>query len=432
MEAVKVPSTSQVKSQMRTVSADASKGGDEFKKLLQVKNDQVQKEPVKKEQTQPQNADVKKKGSENSGEQVKDTAEGKKDHIQDTEEEILVPGASEEQDALLQAAMQQTLAQMAGIVVQPQPPKQEQAGEPAEITADSGVLLSEEPLLQNISLQTEPVQNADVSGAAVQQNVSAETVSKENQVQPESAVVQPQEEVRKPEQPKESKASTDGEAAQDSEYSFKGFEGFQGSKASDSEPEVQVSESRPAVTGAEQKVQIQEKTDAQESLFGAAPVKNGGEQAEHIFSDQRTETVPMKTSQDTLPQDLGRTLAAKLPGGGRELVMELEPANLGKLTIKMVYEAGRAAVSIIATNPKTLEILNQKAAEIANILEEKTGQETIIYTQEAQQESQEENPEENHQGGQGQQQGQEEKRQARKDGHGDAESFAQQLRLGLV
>lgn len=67
MEAVKVPSTSQVKSQMRTVSADASKGGDEFKKLLQVKNDQVQKEPVKKEQTQPQNADVKKKGSENSG-----------------------------------------------------------------------------------------------------------------------------------------------------------------------------------------------------------------------------------------------------------------------------------------------------------------------------------------------------------------------------
>ena len=111
--------------------------------------------------------------------------------------------------------------------------------------------------------------------------------------------------------------------------------------------------------------------------------------------------------------------------------MELEPANLGKLTIKMVYEAGRAAVSIIATNPKTLEILNQKAAEIANILEEKTGQETIIYTQEAQRESQGENPEEN-QGGRRQQQGQEEKRQAREDSNSDAQSFAQQLRLGLV
>ncbi len=419
MEAVKMPSASQVKSQIRTVSADASKGGDEFKKLLQVKNEQVQKE-----QPQPNEMDVKKKDSENSGEQVEDAAEGKKDHIQDTDEEILVPGSSEEQDAFLQAAMQQTMAQMAGIVTQP-----EQTEEPVEITVDSEALLTEEPLLQNISLQAEPEQNINASNAAVQ-NVSAETVSQKEPEQPETVLIQPKEDTIKPEQPKESKGPADREAAQDSEYSFKGFEGFQGTEASENQLEFQVSESQPSVTEAEQKVQTQERTNTQENLYGAAPVKSGGEQAEHIFTDQRTETVPMKTSQDTLPQDLGRTLAARLPGGGRELVMELEPANLGKLTIKMVYEAGRAAVSIIATNPKTLEILNQKAAEIANILEEKTGQETIIYTQEAQRESQEENPEEN-QGGR-QQQGQEEKRQAREDSHSDAQSFAQQLRLGLV
>ena len=124
-------------------------------------------------------------------------------------------------------------------------------------------------------------------------------------------------------------------------------------------------------------------------------------------------------------------LSDRLPGAGRELVVELEPANLGKLTIKMVYEEGRAAVSIMASNPKTLEILNQKAAEIASILEEKTGQETIIYTQEAQQENQEENPD-GGQGRQGQQQGQGERHQDREDGHRDMESFAQQLRLGLI
>ena len=295
MEAVKMPSASQVKSQIRTVSADASKGGDEFKKLLQVKNEQVQKE-----QPQPNEMDVKKKDSENSGEQVEDAAEGKKDHIQDTDEEILVPGSSEEQDALLQAAMQQTMAQMAGIVTQP-----EQTEEPVEITVDSEALLTEEPLLQNISLQAEPEQNINASNAAVQ-NVSAETVSQKEPEQPETVLIQPKEDTIKPEQPKESKGPADREAAQDSEYSFKGFEGFQGAG---------VSESQPSVTEAEQKVQTQERTNTQENLYGAAPVKSGGEQAEHIFTDQRTETVPMKTSQDTLPQDLGRTLAARLPGG---------------------------------------------------------------------------------------------------------------------
>ena len=65
--------------------------------------------------------------------------------------------------------------------------------------------------------------------------------------------------------------------------------------------------------------------------------------------------------------------------------MELEPANLGKLTIRLVYEGDRASLSIMASNPRTLDMLSQKASEIAAILEEKTGQETIIYTQPAQQ-----------------------------------------------
>ena len=101
---------------------------------------------------------------------------------------------------------------------------------------------------------------------------------------------------------------------------------------------------------------------------------------------------------------------------------------LGKLTIKLVYEAGRAAVSILASNPRTLEILNQRAAEIASILEEKTGQETVIYTQPSQQ--QEDQETEQRQGGRGNQQEQEERRQSQKEQH--TESFAQQLRLGLI
>lgn len=122
-------------------------------------------------------------------------------------------------------------------------------------------------------------------------------------------------------------------------------------------------------------------------------------------------------------------MASRLPGNGRELIIELEPASLGKLTIKMVYEGSRAAVSILASNPRTLELLSQKASEIASILEEKTGQETVIYTQAPERE--EGQPDEDSGGGQGRKQEGQERRDREDDRH-ETESFAQQLRLGLV
>ena len=108
--------------------------------------------------------------------------------------------------------------------------------------------------------------------------------------------------------------------------------------------------------------------------------------------------------------------------------MELEPASLGKLTIRMTYEAGRAAVSILATNPRTLELLSEKAAEIASILEEKTGQETVILTQQPQEQ---EEYQENKHGGNAQKD-QEQGEQGKDEQHSRSDSFAQQLRLGLV
>lgn len=145
-----------------------------------------------------------------------------------------------------------------------------------------------------------------------------------------------------------------------------------------------------------------------------------------LFS-RRSEAIPLKTTPETLPQDLGKTLAKSMVESGRTLTVELEPASLGKLTIRMAYDGGRAAVSIMATNPKTQEMLNQRASEIAAILEEKTGQETVIYTQQ---------PEPNQQGydrepdGKGQEERQEKKQD--QDERQQADSFAQQLRLGLV
>lgn len=114
-----------------------------------------------------------------------------------------------------------------------------------------------------------------------------------------------------------------------------------------------------------------------------------------------------------------------MPGKNGTLTIELEPASLGKVLVKVVYEAGRASVSLMAANPKTLEILSRNAGEIAGILESRTGQETVIYT--APPESQ---YSESEREGRGERREREQQEQGKRKNQSD--SFAQQLRLGLV
>lgn len=146
---------------------------------------------------------------------------------------------------------------------------------------------------------------------------------------------------------------------------------------------------------------------------------------QNTFTEQTQETTaPLKTTEQNLPQDLGNKLAQSFPEQDGVLTIELEPASLGKLTIQVVYEEGRAAVSIFTSNPKTLELLSENAGEIAQILEDKTGQEVTIYTPETEQEWQEQ-PESQDRNSR-EQEPQDRKKQSEPD------SFAQQLRLGLV
>lgn len=383
MEAVKMPSTVQAKSQIRTQSAKTSEGGDEFMKLLQVKKGEVQ----------PDKTDTKQPDDKAAADEGKEVPENKKEDS-GTEKPKEEPVSSGEQllgqDALLQAAMQQTAAQMAGMVT------------------DTG------------QKATEPVET--------EIGAPAEAVLTDTGTETGSDAKQAPEIIQEPAyQQKEADGSQDKGAEQ---KDGGGFQGFSDRQADTKAPEapVQVSENRTEVKPQEP-AQAKEKTEVQEG-YTAASARTEREESFQTQA-QRTEEIPLKTSESRLPQDLGRALADRLPGTGRELVVELEPANLGKLTIKMVYEAGRAAVSIIANNPKTMELLSQKAGEIASILEEKTGQETIIYTQAPQEENPEENPDQNR-GGQGGRQEHNERHPSREEGRHEAESFAQQLRLGLV
>lgn len=138
-------------------------------------------------------------------------------------------------------------------------------------------------------------------------------------------------------------------------------------------------------------------------------------------------TAAVKTSEATMYRDIAETLASRMPVKDGTLTLELEPASLGKIIIKVAFEDGKTVMSLMADSHRTLAILSQRAGEMGQILEEKTGQQTVIYTPENQP-SQEELPE----------RGGEENRQRQRDAqeenrhNKESESFMQQLRLGLV
>ncbi len=90
----------------------------------------------------------------------------------------------------------------------------------------------------------------------------------------------------------------------------------------------------------------------------------------------------LTTAQDTLTEDLGNYLDTKISEKKGKLELSLEPERLGKLTIRLEYEKGKTEVTIFSTSAKTLEILSKEAGHLAQILEEKTGTPTVIYTPE--------------------------------------------------
>lgn len=132
----------------------------------------------------------------------------------------------------------------------------------------------------------------------------------------------------------------------------------------------------------------------------------------------------LTTAQDTLTEDLGNYLDTKISEKKGKLELSLEPERLGKLTIRLEYEKGKTEVTIFSTSAKTLEILSKEAGHLAQILEEKTGTPTVIYTPEQTENRQNMDQDTGH--GRNGRQGPKEQRQKQDD------SFAQQLRLGLA
>jgi len=137
---------------------------------------------------------------------------------------------------------------------------------------------------------------------------------------------------------------------------------------------------------------------------------------------RHVETV--RTTRQELSADVGKTIANRMPQRNGEMTIELKPESLGRIIVRVTYDADRASVALMSANPRTLEILSRDAGSIAGMIEEKTGQETVVYIPQ-----QEAYPEESgrERGSEGREQKQQKDRKKQQ-----SESFIQQVRLGLV
>ncbi|OON86168.1 hypothetical protein BXO88_08970 [Oribacterium sp. C9] len=150
-------------------------------------------------------------------------------------------------------------------------------------------------------------------------------------------------------------------------------------------------------------------------------------------TEATSETMMMRTEETTLASDLTNLLSSRFPTQNGQLTIELDPEHLGKITINVSYDTGHAQVSISATNQKTVEILTQSAPAMANIIQQKTGQETQVYIPNAQESSAKQDmassreSNENAEQQQARQQAQQEQQSAE-----NSIAFLQQMRLGLV
>ena len=137
---------------------------------------------------------------------------------------------------------------------------------------------------------------------------------------------------------------------------------------------------------------VEEKKSGKEEKLGSV-LEHAGQQLSLQGSQEKLsepvnapvrEEVVLHSSEAKLPEDVVEFLSNKTELQHGEIKIELEPRNLGQITVKVNYSGGKANIVITAENPKTLHLLQTGAEDMGRILEQKTGELTKIVVQEEQ------------------------------------------------
>ena len=144
-------------------------------------------------------------------------------------------------------------------------------------------------------------------------------------------------------------------------------------------------------------------------------------------------TYEVETGEDSLVDDVTEFMQSHMRMDQNRMVLELNPRNLGKITIEVTYKGQEAHITMTASSARTAEILSQGAESMGSILTRRTGNETQVYVpQDASDRSRDAS--ENREGsGEGrQQQDARQKEQSRQSTASDQDSFLSRMRLGLM
>ena len=163
------------------------------------------------------------------------------------------------------------------------------------------------------------------------------------------------------------------------------------------------------------------------------PSVSVAQQEQPLFGE--VETVPVKVGETTpkinteapdMEKQLADTIEANLKNAGDKEEVQLEPENLGRITIEMVQHEGKLGLVIYAESTKTTSLLAQHAGNLCALLEDRSGQ--IVQVQVQQQEQQPQPQYDGH----NQQEQQQEQQQHPQQSKAEQDSFLGQLRLGLT
>ena len=178
----------------------------------------------------------------------------------------------------------------------------------------------------------------------------------------------------------------------------------------------------------EEKNREKEAVTLQAAASEAISPKSHVRAAEKSSGGEETAAATLKAdSQEDLEAKLSEQLMKQIAGGKKELDIQLEPHNLGKIRIKISYEDSRTSVSVLCSESSTLKLLSKSAGELGSILESNLERPVEVFVDK--QEADYLNSQQERQSEGRQQQRQQQHQESHKDS--GPEDFIQKLRLGI-
>ena len=128
-----------------------------------------------------------------------------------------------------------------------------------------------------------------------------------------------------------------------------------------------------------------------------------------------------------MADELAETVLVKVSENTNEYELQLDPAELGKIKIKLVLENGKIHVAMSCENQKAADLLAATGNRLKAVIEERTGSETFVQVE--QENAYQEQEKESQHNSRGQEQ---QKNQQQETSPEELANFMQQLRLGLL